>query len=365
MEDTREVSAELRRLADAAPLDQFDTVTVLTRGRRGLRRRRILGAGGAVAGVAAAALAVTFIPNLTAATSEQPGVAGTETENSQFSPVPGVPRGEDGAGQQITKEEAERRCALRYGGTKYPLEQYTGDSAGFRSVSAHGYDGRKSSELPGRFGCLIPGGDKPSAALVAAATADPDPKTAAGQLRNCSVKAWVDMTKWHIQVSDRLDQRAEGMFPPFRATLLIATSPSGKTAIICQPRGGERMEGKAYGWGVTAVRLDRPAPDDPRVPWPDGTRAQEIGAMFLQSSDCNDTGKVCARSLPIGWGRAPADTAKVVVQVGSGPKYEAPFKDGWFVFTPLDKTSHASSDRMTVRAYDKNGKLLSKLYPEK
>jgi hypothetical protein len=85
--------------------------------------------------------------------------------------------------------------------------------------------------------------------------------------------------------------------------------------------------------------------------------------MVLQSSDCDD--KVCARSLPIGWGRAPAGTAKVVVQVGSGPKYEAPFKDGWFVFTPLDKTSHASTDRMTVRAYDKNGKLLSKLYPEK
>ncbi|WP_433021430.1 hypothetical protein [Kribbella sp. CA-294648] len=360
MEDTREVSAELRRLADAEPLDRFDTATVLTRGRRGLRRRRILGAGGAVAGVAAAALAVTFIPNVTA-TSDQPGVANTETENSQFSPVPGVPRGEDGAGQRISREEAERRCQLRLGGPKYPLE---GD--GFRSVSSRAFDVRKDPKSGGRGGCVIPGGDKPSAALIAAAKADPDPKTAAGQLRNCSVKAWVDMTKWEIKVSDRLDQRAEGRFPAFEAALLIATSPSGKTAIICQPRVTDSLgRGGGLGWGITAVRLDNLGPDDPRVPWPDGTAAKQIGAMILGSSDCDDTGKICARSLPMGWGRAPADTAKVVVQVGSGPKYEAPFKDGWFVFTALDKTSHASADRMTVRAYDKDGKLLDKLYPEK
>jgi hypothetical protein len=359
MEDTRDVSAELRRLADAEPLDQFDTATVLTRGRRGLRRRRILGTGGVVAGVAAAALAVTFVPNLTA-TGEKPGVAGTETESSQFSPVPGVPRGEDGAGQRISREEAERRCQLRLGGPKYPLE---GD--GFRSVSSRAFDPRKDPKSGGR-GCVIPGGDKPSAALIAAAKADPDPNDTAGQLRNCSVKAWVDMTKWRVQVSDRLAQPAEGRYPAFDASLLVAISPSGKTAIVCQPRVSDSLgRGGGYGWGITAIRLDNLGADDPRVPWPDGTWGKEIGAMVLGSSDCDDTGKVCARSLPMGWGRAPADTAKVVVQVGSGPKYEAPFKDGWFVFTALDKTSHNSADPMTVRAYDKDGKLLSKLYPEK
>lgn len=363
MEDTREVSAELRRLADAEPLDQFDTATVLTRGRRGLRRRRLLGVSGAVAGVAAAALAVTFIPNLTAA-GDNPGVANTDTENSQFSPVPGVPRGEDGAGQRISKQEAERRCALRLGGPTYPLEAYPGRSFTFRSVSSRGYDVRKDPRTASLGGCVIPGGDKPSAELVAAAKADPEPKTAAGQLRNCSVKAWVDMTKWHIQVSDRLDQRAEGRYPAFKASVLVAISPSGKTAIICQPRVGEFLgQGRGFGWGVTAVRVDSPGPDDPRVPTPDGTVSQEIGAMILGSSDCE--ARVCARSLPMGWGQAPAGTAKVVVRVGSGPEYEAPFKDGWFVFTALDKTPHSETDRMTVRAYDKDGKLLSKLYPEK
>ena len=134
MEDTREVSAELHRLADTEPLDHFDTGTFLTRGHRGLRRRRFLGVGGAIAGVAAAALAVTLIPNLTT-TGNGPGVAGTQTENSQFSPVPGVPRGEDGAGQRISKQEAERRCALRYPGTKGSMKGGTG----FRSVSSQAY----------------------------------------------------------------------------------------------------------------------------------------------------------------------------------------------------------------------------------
>jgi hypothetical protein len=356
MEDTREVSAELRRLADAEPLDHFDTGAVLTQGRRRLRRRRLLSAGGAISGVAAAALAVTFIPNLTA-TGNDPGVA--STENSQFSPVPGVPRGEEGAGQRISKEEAERRCALRYGGP-YPLE---GD-VGFRSVSVRVYDVRRDPKSGRNGACVIPGGDKPSAALVAAAAADPDPKNAADQLRNCSVKAWVDMTNWRIQVSDRLDQPAEGRYPAFNASLLIAISPSGKVAIACQARATGLASG-GYGWGVIAVRLDDLGPDDPRVMWPDGSLGKEIGAMILGSSDCDRTGKICDRSLPMGWGRAPANTAKVVVQVGSGPKYEAPFQDGWFAFTALDKTQHAASDRMTVRAYDRDGKLLSALYPEK
>jgi hypothetical protein len=125
------------------------------------------------------------------------------------------------------------------------------------------------------------------------------------------------------------------------------------------------MRGAGYGWGVTAVRLDDLGTDYPRIPWPDGTLGKEIAAMILQRSDCDRTGKVCDRSLPMGWGRAPTNTTKLVVQVGSGPKYEAPLKDSWFAFTALDKTRHSKDDRMTVRAYDKDGKLLSKLYPEK
>lgn len=359
MEDTREVSAELHRLADAEPLDHFDTGTVLTRGRRGLRRRRLLGAGGAVAGVAAAALAVTLIPNLTSGGND-PGVAGTQTENSQFSPVPGVPRGEDGAAQRISKEEAERRCALRYPGGKHPLQVFTRFWPGFRSVSSQRYAPESGSR--DNVYCAVPGGDKPSAALVAAAKADPFPENAADQLRNCSVEAWVDMTKWHIQVSDRLNQGRENNSPAVNRALLIAISPSGRTAIACQLPVDE-IRGAGYGWGVTAVRLDDLGTDYPRIPWPDGTLGKEIATILPEGSNCD--AKACGQALPSGWGRAPVNTTKVVVQVGAGPKYDSPVKDGWFAFTAIDKTRHSNGDRLTVRAYDKDGKLLSKLYPEK
>ena len=354
MEDTREVSAELHRLADAEPLDHIDTGAVLTRGRRGLRRRRLLSAGGAVAGVAAAALAVTFIPNLTA--GDDPGVAGTETENSQFSPVPGVPRGEDGAGQRITKAEAERRCALRYPGVNKPLAGTT-----FRSVMSRSF-AVKGNSANGPFACVIPGGDKPSAALVAAAKADPLPKDPAAMLRNCSVNAWVDMTKWTIQVSDRLSLDHEKNYQGFSRALLVAISPSGKTAIACQLPEDE-IRGSGYGWGVTGLRLDDLGTDYPKIEWPDGTFGKEIATILPEGTDCN--GPVCGRSLPMGWGRASADTAKIVVQIGSGPEYQAKVKDGWFAFTALDKTSHTNADALKVRAYDKDGKLLTKLYPEK
>ena len=358
MEDTREVSAELRRLADTEPLDHFDTGKVLARGRRGLRRRRFLAAGGAIAGVAAAALAVTLIPNLTT-TGNDPGVAGTRTENSQFSPVPGVPRGEDGAGQRISRQEAARRCALRYPGAKGTMK----GSTGFRSVSSQIYIRKMSAGDPVTPYCTIPGGGKPSAALVAAAKADPFPKDPADQLRNCSVNAWVDMTTWHILVSDRLNLDGEKNYRGFSRELLIAISPSGKTAIACQLTRDEIQQGAGYGWGATAVRLDDLDTDYPRIEWPDGTRGKEIATILPERTDCN--GNICGRSLPTGWGQAPANTAKVVVQIGSGPTYESPLKDGWYAFTALDKNSHSNDEHLKVRAYDKDGKLLGKLYPEK
>ncbi|WP_371407621.1 hypothetical protein OHA10_19245 [Kribbella sp. NBC_00662] len=357
MKDTREVSAELHRLADNAPPDHFDTEAFLARGHRSLRRRRLLGAGGAIAGVAAAALAATLIPNLIA-TADDPGVAGNQTENSQFSSVPGVPSGEDGAGQRISKQEAERRCALRYPGTKGTMK----GSSGFRSVSSQPYIYKISAGAPVTPFCTIPGGDKPSAALVAAAKADPFPKDAAGQLRNCSVNAWVDMTKWHVLVSDRLSLDNEKNYRGFDRELLIAMSPSGKTAIACQLPAND-LRDVGYGWGVTALRLDDLGTDYPRLLLPDGTWGKDIAAILPEGTDCN--GNICGRSLPTGWGRAPANTAKVVVQIGSGPKYESPLKDGWYTFTAIDKNSHSTDDPLTVRAYDKDGKLLQKIYPEK
>ena len=176
------------------------------------------------------------------------------------------------------------------------------------------------------------------------------------------MNAWVDMTKWHIQVSDRLNLDGEKNYRGFSRELLIAISPSGKTAIACQLPVDD-IRGGGYGWGVTALRLDDLGTDYPRMQWPDGTLGKEIATILPEGTDCN--GNVCGRSLPSGWGRAPADTTKIVVQIGSGPQYESPLKDGWFAFTALDKNSHSTNEPLKVRAYDKDGKLLTKLYPEK
>lgn len=209
------------------------------------------------------------------------------------------------------------------------------------------------------WSCTIPGGDKPSAALVAAAEADPLPTTPQGQLRNCSVDAWVDMTKWNIVVSDRLEPG--GDIKGFRRGQLIAVSPSGRTAVACElATGGSPATGS--GWGIYALKLDDLGTDYPRVQWPDGTFGKDMATILPEGTNCE--GEVCGKSLPKGWGRAPVATAKIVVQIGSGPKYDAPVKDGWFAFTALDETPHTTKDKLTVRAYDKDGKLLTKLYPE-
>lgn len=346
-----EVSAELHRLAEAEPLAPFDTNAVLTRGRRGRRRRTLLGVSGGVTAVAAIAVAATLIPNISSA-KQDPGVAGTE--NSQFSAVPGVPRGEDGAGEKLDRKEAERRCAIRYGKHKRPLAGQNG----FRSARTITYDIR-SGETPGS--CTIPGGDKPSAALIAAAKADPFPKTTAGQLRNCSVNAWVDMTGWRIMASDRRETL------PMRAATVVAVSPSGRTAISCSlpgELGQPLIYFEGYGWGTFAVKLDDPSKDYPTMEWPDGSFGKDMATIVPGGSDCS--GYVCKQTMLDGWGRVSAQAVKIVLQVGNGPTQEVQVNDGWFAFDRLDKASRDNrKDSVKIRAYDKDGKLLSKLYPEK
>lgn len=350
MEHENEVSAELHRLADTEHFDPLDTDRLLTRGRRGRRRRTLLTITGTVAGVAAIAVAATVLPGLASADKKPPVAADTSKPlNSQFGPVPGVPRGEDGAAQRITLAEANRRCALRT--PKVTLGSAKVQLRSGRTIT----DFERRTAGPST--CIVPGGDKPSAALVAAAKADPYPRTAAGQLRNCSVRAWIDMTHWKVVVSDRLDLQG------FNRVQLIAVSPSGRTAVACQLTPTADFLPVGFGWGIFALKLDDLGTDYPRLEWPDGTFGKDLATIVPEGTDCN--GPVCGKSLPSGWGRAPANTARIVVQVGSGPKYEAPLADGWFTFTALDKTPHSIKDKLTVRAYDASGKLLAKLYPER
>ncbi|MFB6721576.1 hypothetical protein ACFCV3_15485 [Kribbella sp. NPDC056345] len=344
-----EVSAQLHRVAEAEPLPAFDTSAVLTRGRRGLRRRRLLGASGGIAGVAAIALAASLIPNLSSA-GQDPGVAGAES--SQFEAVPGLPHGEAALFVDVTHEQAQQLCDLRYPGQHQKLKS---------SARTHRVGSKPSYEMPklpakARRFCQIPGGDKPSAKLVAAAAADPLPKTAAGQLRNCSVQTWVDVTGWRIMAADRS--------ATLKQAQIIAVSPSGRSMIACSldSRGGPMGDMT----NTLFSRLQAPEPDrDPILAPARGKKWAEMFAAGYGGGPCDSSTKKCGKGSATAWGRAPAETATVEVSL-HGKSYRTPAKDGWWASTwaiePHTWTGDPKKPEYPVyKAYDKNGKFLKKI----
>jgi hypothetical protein len=337
MEDVREVGAELHRLAEAEGFDSFDSAVLLQRGRKGKRRRKFVAGGGAVAGVAVIALAATLLPNL-GATGNQPQVADKVTPKSQFEPVPGVPRGEAGADQRITKAEAVRRCALRYPEEKRPL-QGGGQVDSGRSLM---YD-IKTGEKPGI--CTVPGGDKPSAELIAAVAKDPQPATAAGQLRNCSVQLWVDLTNWRMMASDRSTRLG--------TTSLVAVSPSGRKAVACQISPARSALDVFNATSSFFLTLDALGADDPTLTPPKGDLYAAGGGS---GSFC--PGTPCKKNYHFtGWGRVSSKATVVRLQLGPGPTHDVKVTDGWFAFTWLSPTP-ADNFTPILKAYDGSGNLI-------
>ena len=342
MDDVRTVAGELHRLAENEPLGAFDTAELLERGRRGRRRRKLFTAGGAIAGVAAIALAVGLLPNLGSAASEPP-VSGDQTQNSLFEPVPGWPRGEAGAGQKLTKEEATRRCDLRY--PQYKGKTLRGST--FSTGQSAMYDikiGEKDAM------CNVPGGDKPIAALVRAAMADPVPTTAADQLRNCSVRAWVDLTGWRVVASDQSKRLA--------TTILIAISPSGRKAIACEldPIGPYRSEDFNNSQFLTLGSL---GPNDPvTTPGKGAKHADLFAGAGGGGGYC--PGTACTKNYNFtGWGRVSSTATKVSIKMGSDPAHVVPVTDGWFALTYVSKADQSTvKNPPTITAYDKHGKIV-------
>lgn len=333
MEDLRDIGAELHRLAEAQAQDPFDPADLLQRGRQRKRRRKFLTAGGAVAGVAVVALAATLLPNL-GSVGNQSQVAGGESQEALFSPVPGVPRGEEGADQRLTKAEAARRCALRY-----PDGRKLSFGSDIRSGKTLNFVGKPGTR-PAGLGCTIPGGDKPSAALIAAAAKDPMPTTTAGQLRNCSVQTWVDLTGWQVKASERYQSRR------FSKAVLVAVSPSGRKAVSCilsppPPQAGREPEGHY----VLFFTLDSLSKDEPaRLPVKSSARADLLGGGGSKSTE-------------VSWGRVASNATTVRVKLGSGPVHEVPVNDGWFAVAWANPTE-AGGDFAVLKAYDKAGKLV-------
>ncbi|MFF0265331.1 hypothetical protein [Kribbella sp. NPDC004536] len=339
MEDVREVSAELHRLADDEPLQPLDTMQVLERGRRGRRRRRLLGAGGAAAGVAAVALAVSLVPNLIAA-DKQPTVAGSGQQSASFEPVPGVPRGEEAADQRIKRAEAERRCALQNPQEKRPLQPQTyyrvGDMTQYQIKS-----GQQYAE------CTVPGGDRPTAATIAAAAADPFPRSTADQLLKCSVQSWIDLTGWRVVASARSDSLTRSE--------LLAVSPSGRKLVACGISKSKTVAPRSP-VSTAFFTLDRLGSSDPILaPATQGKPAELFVAGGGGLGSCtNDT---CSGYNWVGWGRVPNAT-EVRLSIGNGPVTKVPVKDGWFAFTWEAHNKYDIKAQPKGGAYDQNGKLI-------
>ncbi|MGW1340378.1 hypothetical protein ACWCOV_04945 [Kribbella sp. NPDC002412] len=339
MEDVREVRAELQRLAEAENLKPFDTEGLLARGRRGRLRRTVLTAGAAISGVAVVAL-VSLVPSLGVA-DKQPGLAGDQNQNSQFEAVPGIERGEAAAGQTITREEAVRRCALRYPENKQALQ----GSGSLKAGSTPMYAFERGAKFAA---CTIPGGDKPKPALVAAAEKDPLPTTAAGQLRNCSVKLWVDLTGWRVVAADQSKRLG--------TTVVVAISPSGRKAVACElasPSAGEPMPG-----ATPFLTLNALGPNDPVLTPGKGPKHAEL---FVASGGGGSycPGTPCTKQYNYtGWGRVSSAATKVRLELGPGPVHEVEVTDGWFAFTWLSPGPATKVSAPKLTAYDRAGKVV-------
>lgn len=342
MEDVDEVSAELRRLAESEALGPFDTTRLVERGRRGRRRRMLLGAGGAVVGVAAIAISASLLPNLTSANPE-PGVAEHKPQNPLFQPVPGVPSGEAGADQRITKEEATRRCSLRYPDEKRPLQ---GGGPGVRSGHLMMYQVKTGEKFAQ---CIVPGGDKPSAALVAAAAENPLPVVTRDRLRNCSVVAWIDLTDWQVVASDQSKalRRAE----------LVAISPSGHKVVDCGLSADKGFSAVMEN-NTTFATLTNLSGNDPVLDPSDKSVRADMYAGGGGGGGC--TNGICTTYGMTGWGRVKSKAATTVrLRIGSGPVYEVPVRQGgWFAYTWTTKSKYKLHDQPKVAAYDRNGKIV-------
>ncbi|HEY3559221.1 MAG TPA: hypothetical protein VGL05_17240 [Kribbella sp.] len=340
MEDLREISAELHRIADAEPMEPLATDQLLDRGRRGRRRRTIFAASGAVAAVAAVAVAVSLMPNLVAA-DKHPQVATTTTrpQNPDFEPVPGVPHGEEAADQRISQAEAERRCALRNPDEKRQLQR----QGYYRAGDGVLYDiktGQKFAE------CTIPGGDRPKPALVAAVAADPHPDNTADQLRNCSVQSWIDLTDWKVVASDSSKGLAR--------SLLLAVSPSGRKLVECSIARDILIKTK-FSTGTSFYTLDRLGSSDPVFfPIPKGRPADMFTGGGGSIGSCS---AVCTGYNYVGWGRV-AGASEVRLSIGNSPVTKVPVRNGWFAFTWEVRARFGVKTQPKVVAYDHNGKVV-------
>ncbi|GAA1581128.1 hypothetical protein GCM10009789_38740 [Kribbella sancticallisti] len=337
MDDVRDLGAQLHRLAATDPLDPIDATALLERSRRRKRRRRLRSIGGVTAGVAAVALAASLMPNLSTA-NDDPRVAGsvtpkpvtiTKAAGDSFTSVPGVPRGEAGLAGPLPMAETIRRCTLRYPQNKRPLK-HKGQWAVGETLPYVLQPGDRPMM------CTIPGGDKPSDQLVAAARRDPMPSSPAAQLRNCSVLFWSDLTNWRVVASETA---------PGVGTALMALSPSGRKVLNCQlgPKTGDNATPLGAGPGIyPATNYDTAKIE----PW--------IGGHL----DCPTYGVPCRGFAYVGAGRVSPKVTRMRIEPTNGtPGHDVMVRDGWYAVAWFAKGNFTEWGAQ-LTAYDRTGNVL-------
>jgi hypothetical protein len=327
-----EIGAELDRLAGRDPLGPVDPIGLLERGRRGRRRRRIVSVTGLAAGAAAIALGAALVPGIGSAHRE-PEVAGTG--QALFTPMPGVRQGEAALGK-ITPAEAERRCAVRYG--KRPLAKF--HPGVYRATMGI------MSPLPGKGNtfspeCVVPGDSRPTAAAVAKAKADPMPRTADGQLLNCSVQLWHDLTKWRVVATERIEGARNG-----RELRMLAVSPTGRSAVSCDlPLADETaFLAKSSRPSIRTVQDERPM------------ALSRVGADF-------GGGEGGCKSIPCrGWtyynyGRVDPAITRIHLKAANGATHDVTVANGWFVLY-WSNGDLKGRNAATLTAYNAAGQVI-------
>ncbi|MFK4083749.1 hypothetical protein ACI2LF_06555 [Kribbella sp. NPDC020789] len=338
MDDERVVGVELDRLAATDPLDPIDPQAMLLRGRRSRRTRRLVGAGGGVAAVVTIALGATALAGQTGAAPQQPQVANSQavTADPDFTAVPGVPRGEAGSGAELALKEVNRRCSLRNPRVDRPVRPAAPNLRGGMTVEYQLQLGDRAAS------CTIPGGDRPSAALVAAVRRDPVPKSVADQLRNCSVYFWTDVRKWRVLTSD---------IQPDLVAALVAQSPSGKSIITCTMQMTE-YEGPQLSPDSRILRTAEAGRN---------TLAEVFSSPTGGQRGCSPTTHdKCKGWLYSSMGRVGANVARIRIEPVAGGRHDITVTDGWFTLAWLSKDTQARPDAK-VTSYDKSGKVLQVL----
>jgi hypothetical protein len=310
MQNDLEIGAELQRLASDDPLNPVDVTGLLERGRRGRRRRRIGSVTGLAAGVAVIGVGAALVPGIVRAHRE-PEVAATA--QALFTPMPGVPQGEAALGN-LSQKEAERRCTVRYG--VRPLAKF--DPRVYRATMGIMSPLSKKNDLFGP-GCIVPGDSKPTAEASALAKADPVPQTADGQLRNCSVQFWHDLTKWRVVTTERVEGALGN-----KVLRLLAVSPTGRSAVSCGlPLSAE----SAY-----LAKVSRPS---------------ILTAQTERLVPLSDVGAT-------NYGRVDLAIARIQVKSPTGATHDVTVTNGWFsLYAPTDDLRNA-----TLTAYDASGQVI-------